>query len=212
MRAGILSSRREGRSYRLRLVTNPEDMSILSSILGVTQEVGTANPNDIGFLTGFQTINNRRLLQEVYEKRLLHKLLRVPPQASVVTADVPNDDDAKGKSSAREEWDGEMELASDEDVGREDVEEGNSDESGRYDIQERRLAGSGRSNGTGRFDPQTTYTTDEEDLSEDELEDQAYDSAGSDDDVRRSRMNRRRSYWLSKGIGPHDREGDDFVP
>lgn len=46
MRAGILSSRREGRSYRLRVVTNPEDMSILSSILGVTQEVSVYNLND----------------------------------------------------------------------------------------------------------------------------------------------------------------------
>ena len=50
-RAGILSSRREGRSYRLRVVTNPEDMSILSSILGVTQEVSTPNRNIIGRLT-----------------------------------------------------------------------------------------------------------------------------------------------------------------
>lgn len=52
LRAGILSSRREGRSYRLRMVTNPEDMSILSSILGVTQEVRAADPYLIGFLTG----------------------------------------------------------------------------------------------------------------------------------------------------------------
>ncbi|EGN95678.1 hypothetical protein SERLA73DRAFT_60289 [Serpula lacrymans var. lacrymans S7.3] len=41
LRAGILGSRREGRSYSLRNNHYPEDMSILSSILGVTQEVRT---------------------------------------------------------------------------------------------------------------------------------------------------------------------------
>ncbi|OAX37121.1 Nucleotidyltransferase [Rhizopogon vinicolor AM-OR11-026] len=39
LRAGILSARREGRTYPLRRYEEPEDMSILSSILGVTQEV-----------------------------------------------------------------------------------------------------------------------------------------------------------------------------
>lgn len=144
---------------------------------------------------------------------MLHKLLRVSPQASVLTADVPVDHGAKGKSrtsNVQEERDGDMELQSDDDARHEVVDEGNSDESGKYDIQERHPR-SGRANGTGRFDPPTTYTTDEEDLSEDELEDQAYDTAGSDDDVRKSRMGRRRSYWLSKGVGPHDRDDGDEV-
>jgi non-canonical poly(A) RNA polymerase PAPD5/7 len=39
LRAGILGARREGRTYPLRGHGEPEDMSILSSILGVTQEV-----------------------------------------------------------------------------------------------------------------------------------------------------------------------------
>lgn len=135
-----------------------------------------------------------------------------------MAADVSADQDAKGKpraGSVQEEWDGDMERESDDDSGHEVVEEGNPDESGKYDIQERRPTRSGRTNGAGRFDPVTTYTTDEEDLSEDELEDQAYDTAGSDDDTAKGRMERRRSYWLSKGIGPHDREdegGVDFVP
>lgn len=131
-----------------------------------------------------------------------------------MVADVPIDHGAKGKSragSVQEEWDRDMELESDDEAGHEVAEEGNSDESGRYDIQERRRTRSGRTNGTGRFDPLTRYTTDEDDLSEDELEDQAYDSAGSDDDVRKGRMERRRSYWLSKGIGPHDGDDEDGV-
>ena len=160
MRAGILSSRRDGVSYRLRLVTNPEDMSILSSILGVTQEVGSVSVHDIE-LTELQMINNRRLLQEVYDKRLLHNLLHVHPQAPVVIAEVPNED-AKGI-----EWD------DDSDGVHEVVEHGESDESGRYDIQ-----GPRSKNGT---DALTTYTTDEE-LSE-----------GLEDDIRKRR------YWLSKG-------------
>jgi len=192
-RAGMLSSLRSGRSYRLREATNPADMSILSSILGVTQE----------------TINNRRLLEEVYEKRTLHKLLRISPQASVVTADVPIDDeDEKGR--VREGWNGDVELEFDDDARHEVVEEGNPDDSGRYEIQARGSMQSGRTNGTGQIDSVTTYTTDEDDLSEDGLEDEAYDVAGSDDDdVHKSRMSRRRSYWLSKGIGPHEGDEDD---
>ncbi|KAF9218364.1 hypothetical protein BS17DRAFT_742293 [Gyrodon lividus] len=192
LRAGILSSRREGRSYSLRKETNPEDMSILSSILGVTQE----------------TINNRRLLQEVYDKRSLHQLLGVSSKASVVTADVPAnhqtvDKSLAGASSVQEAWDGaEIELGSDDDH-EDDAEHEDPEDPGRYHIQERRPTRQERSNGTGRFGALTTYITNEEDeekLSGDELEGQAYDTH-SDNDKWRSRMARRRSYWLSKGIG-----------
>ncbi|KAH0826966.1 hypothetical protein J3R83DRAFT_4625 [Lanmaoa asiatica] len=179
LRAGILSSRREGRSYRLRVVTNPEDMSILSSILGVTQE----------------TINNRRLLQEVYEKRLLHKLLHAS-QGPVAC-----------KKSGMETCRSSLTTAPVKKLQRKE----DPDESGKYDIQERRPTRLGGTNGTGRFDPLATYTTDEEDLSEDELEDLAYGTVGSDDDMRKGRVGRRRSYWLSKGIGPHDRDDEDGI-
>ena len=39
MKAGILNSRQSGRSVNLRGYTEPTDLSILSSVLGVTQEV-----------------------------------------------------------------------------------------------------------------------------------------------------------------------------
>jgi hypothetical protein len=45
LRAGMMSSRREGRSVKLRGQYQSEDLSILSSIMGITQEVscsGTA--------------------------------------------------------------------------------------------------------------------------------------------------------------------------
>jgi len=40
LHAGLMNSRREGRYTRLRSRTAPEDMSILSNILGISQEVG----------------------------------------------------------------------------------------------------------------------------------------------------------------------------
>ncbi len=39
MKASILNSRRSGRSAKLRGYTEPMDLSIMSSVLGVTQEV-----------------------------------------------------------------------------------------------------------------------------------------------------------------------------
>ncbi|KAJ7137931.1 hypothetical protein C8R44DRAFT_339409 [Mycena epipterygia] len=66
MRAGILEARRTGQAIRLRERYEPGDMSILSSVLGVTQE----------------TLNNRALVKEVYEKQALHRLVGVPPKVS----------------------------------------------------------------------------------------------------------------------------------
>ncbi|KAF9242103.1 hypothetical protein BU15DRAFT_87016 [Melanogaster broomeanus] len=170
-----------GRSHPLRKETNPEDLSILSSILGVTQE----------------TINNRLLLQEVYDKRLLHQLLGVSPQASVVAADVPANHQSqemslRGASSVQEAWDEVDTVPESDDNHRDHVTKyEDSDETGRYHIQERRRR-----------------REDEEEMSEDELEHRAYDIES--DDERRSRMSRRRSYWLSKGIGPEQTsQGDD---
>src|ERR1700753_763040 len=39
LHAGLMNSRREGRYTNLRLRTAPEDLTILSSILGISQEV-----------------------------------------------------------------------------------------------------------------------------------------------------------------------------
>ncbi|KAJ7286498.1 hypothetical protein C8J57DRAFT_665057 [Mycena rebaudengoi] len=64
LRAGILEARRGGQSVRLRDHYEPSDMSILSSVLGVTQE----------------TLNNRALVKEVYEKQTLHRLVGVAPK------------------------------------------------------------------------------------------------------------------------------------
>ncbi|KAI0306661.1 hypothetical protein B0F90DRAFT_1808312 [Multifurca ochricompacta] len=68
LKAGILNSRRSGRFVQLRGHVDPPDLSILSSVLGVTQE----------------TINRRRIVQEVYDKKVLHRLVGVSPRATVV--------------------------------------------------------------------------------------------------------------------------------
>ncbi|KAJ7087544.1 hypothetical protein B0H15DRAFT_922935 [Mycena belliarum] len=66
LRAGILEARRGGRAVRFRDHYAPDDMSILSSVLGVTQE----------------TLNNRALVKEVYDKETLHRLVGVPRKAN----------------------------------------------------------------------------------------------------------------------------------
>lgn len=65
LRAGILSSRQHGRAVQLRGHYEPEDMSILSTVMGITQE----------------TLNHRRLVQELYDKQVLHRIVGVKPQA-----------------------------------------------------------------------------------------------------------------------------------
>ncbi|KAF7364035.1 Poly(A) RNA polymerase cid14 [Mycena sanguinolenta] len=71
LRAGILEARRTGQAFSLRNHYEAADMSILSNVLGVTQE----------------TLSNRALVKEVYEKQTLHRLVgvapAVPPTVSV---------------------------------------------------------------------------------------------------------------------------------
>jgi len=92
MKAGILNSRQYGRSVKLRGYTEPTDLSILSSVLGITQE----------------TINRRRIVQEVYDKRVLHRLVGVPPGATVMQ-DVSRPDgtvrsNGSGASAVQSAW------------------------------------------------------------------------------------------------------------
>ncbi|KAG2154089.1 hypothetical protein DEU56DRAFT_437181 [Suillus clintonianus] len=202
MRAGILGARREGRTYPLRRQGEPEDMSILSSILGVNQE----------------TLNNRLLLQEVYDQRLLHKLLGTSPKARVVVAGVLDASTAQERSSttaARTTWTRErsvdMMIETDEESlsqepsgSRQD-----NDELGKYHIEKRRTVQRHEASQSGQ---QPEFTADEDDSVDEELdEEEGTYEMGLDDeasgDETRSRMSRRRAYWLSKGIG--DDSDDD---
>jgi len=70
LHAGFMNSRREGRYVNLRARAAPEDLSILSSILGISHE----------------TVAHRRVIQEVYESGVLHDMLGVPrPQPPELT-------------------------------------------------------------------------------------------------------------------------------
>ncbi|EIW84734.1 hypothetical protein CONPUDRAFT_47123 [Coniophora puteana RWD-64-598 SS2] len=220
LRAGSLSARREGRSVSLRGngkgkdKSDPAEMSILSTILGVTQE----------------TINNRRLLQEVYDDRALHELLGVSPKPSVsmdTTASRNNkrqgESSRRGAASVEEAWGeaeidfvGEDAVEGIEDGAGEDDEDGeddddDDDDEGRYGIQKRK---------SRPHQPDIVFISDEDDhtsgLSAEEAEyargaPDLDSGSDSDSDGGRSsvkgresakveRASARRSYWLAKGV------------
>ncbi|KAJ7154186.1 hypothetical protein C8R46DRAFT_1041916 [Mycena filopes] len=91
LRAGILNARRSGQAVSLRDRDEPGDMSILSSVLGVTQEASGrcfyALSGVVSDPSHLQTLNNRALVKEVYKLGTLHRLVgvapRVPPTVSV---------------------------------------------------------------------------------------------------------------------------------
>ncbi|TDL24987.1 hypothetical protein BD410DRAFT_826904 [Rickenella mellea] len=91
LRAGILSSRRQGQYVNLRHRghdrLDPEEMSILSSVMGVTQE----------------TINHRRLVREVFDKGTLHHIVGVPKPDAVSTNGMTNGrhDSSSSRQSGR---------------------------------------------------------------------------------------------------------------
>ncbi|KIK46541.1 hypothetical protein CY34DRAFT_75895 [Suillus luteus UH-Slu-Lm8-n1] len=180
MRAGILGARRGGRTYPLRRHGEPEDMSILSSILGVTQE----------------TLNNRLLIQEVYDQRSLHKLLGTSPKPRIVIADVPKtaardkSSTAAGNTKRIRECSVDMELETDDESLPQEPSGSHQDsnEFGKYHIEKRRLV---QRHEASQSDQQPEFTADEDDsVDEEEV---------SGDEVR-NKMSIRRSFWLSKGF------------
>ncbi|KAG2357091.1 hypothetical protein BDR07DRAFT_1298717 [Suillus spraguei] len=197
LRAGILGARREGRTYPLRRHGEPEDMSILSSILGVTQE----------------TLNNRLLIQEVYDQRSLHKLLGTSPKPCIVVADVL-ETAAQDKSSmtasrttrTQERSVDTMLETDDESPPREpSSSRQDNDELGKYHIEKRRAV---QRHEASQSDEEPEFTADEDDsLDEEEVSYKMGLNDGAFGDKMQSRMSRRRSYWLSKGIGVNN--GDD---
>ncbi|KAH9484478.1 Poly(A) RNA polymerase cid14 [Psilocybe cubensis] len=213
MRAGILSSRHKGRSVPLRGHYEPEDLSILSTVMGITQE----------------TINHRRLVQELYDRRVLHNILGVKPQPIVIQDSDDEVDDERRKDSKTSHviesvWEnGDRQSDSDNDDAhlRRNGHTGD-DDGGRYAIGRQPPKKRRR---TGREeDSHTVYLEDDDEDEEelsfgggrrgdankvDELEDGEYSSNGSDEEDRPGRFQKRddpkrdarRSYWLSKAIG-----------
>ncbi|TFY59950.1 hypothetical protein EVG20_g7606 [Dentipellis fragilis] len=230
MQSSMLNSRRTGRTVSLRDHSNPEDLSILCSVLGVTQE----------------TINRRRIVQEVYDKRTLHNILGVAPKALVVddrpaTNGASSEANGAARSSVKRAWE---KADKEEDVDYErqrdkqkkaraepevidvDAEEG---EESRYGIPPKKRRRLGKPQ-----DAHTVFTTDDED--EDDANDRKDDIvihtlSDSDDSLAREekeyavvdsgsesgevkvkvssngktspvKINRKRAYWASKAMAP----------
>ncbi|KAI0636561.1 hypothetical protein C8Q77DRAFT_1154490 [Trametes polyzona] len=201
--ASIISARREGRTVRLRPAPEAEDMSILASVMGVTQE----------------TINHRRVVQEVYDRQVLHRMLGITPKAALAPATATDQAArAEGEASVKSAWgEADMDLQ-----GSSDTElHASSDDAveSRYDIDRRRQPPKKRRRTGARADKDVTaptvYTTDDDDpyddmysratqalapsgdgISEEERE---YDLSGLDKGKEvSSAAATRRSYWLSK--------------
>ncbi|KAK1222953.1 hypothetical protein PQX77_014189 [Marasmius sp. AFHP31] len=223
MKSEILSSRRSGSAVRLRESGyRPEDLGVLSYILDVTQEV----------------INQRRVVQEVYDQRVLHKMLGVDPRPVVVTMTMDGDGggqvqgttggsrnrkrngSSEGRRTvAKEVWS--VSSGEDSDDGndvvylgskRKDQEDGElqedeEEDGGRYDIGAAKPPPAKRQK-TGKEVP--VYFVDDGDSDggseEDEDEDDSVvlDEEAEYDLEEREKpadKDKRRSYWLSKGIG-----------
>ncbi|KAI0647467.1 hypothetical protein C8Q79DRAFT_907770 [Trametes meyenii] len=203
--ATIISARREGRTVRLRPAPEPEDMSILASVMGVTQE----------------TINHRRLVQEVYDRQVLHRMLGITPKTLSLATPKPEPNGKKSsraaeKASIKSAW-GEADM---EPETEDETEDARDAVESRYEIDSRRQPPKKRRR-TGTRTGQdvtvpTVYTTDDEDpyddysfnrqedgISEEERE---YDlSALGEGQTSSARSGpsstataNKRSYWLSK--------------
>ncbi|KAF5358558.1 hypothetical protein D9756_001196 [Leucocoprinus leucothites] len=210
LRAAAISSKRQGRNFQLRKEFHPEDMSILSSVMGVTQE----------------TINHRRLVQEVYDKRVLHNILGVTPRAQVIIQDQPPEAELEqshkkrprspGSSPSKTKYsvwkDLEGRDASTTHETRELSHRNNHDpeESGKYDIgkqppRKRRRKGK-------EEDKHTVFIADDDDdgsgvdgESTDEAEAREYEVNGEKPQAGKSRsradIDQKRNYWLLKAEG-----------
>ncbi|KAG7092965.1 hypothetical protein E1B28_009266 [Marasmius oreades] len=212
----ILSSRVSGTAVRLRDEYRPEDLGVLSYILDVTQDI----------------INQRRVVQEVYDQRTLHKALGVNPRPVVVTTTTSttrNGDEINGEANlvgqsaravATKVWsvssdsddDDIVYLGSSKGTAKEEDEEG-----GRYDIGRRSSQPPKKRKKLGNSHSRMVFVIDEDadaddgesvNLDSDAEYDLQFDPAegdipGSKPPSSQTQTNGdKRSYWLSKGIGP----------
>lgn len=167
-------------------------------------------------------------MQEIYDKKTLHTLLGRKPQPSVVNGAGSKNDpkgngnlpsSSSGAKSVQSAWK-EADPGSDHDDGhhsrrRSRHTNGEDEEEGRYDISRQQPPLKRRKIGKVQ-DAHTVFTTDDE---EDELigddtagEEEHYTSDGALEKLASrdpEKVDKRRSYWLSKGIGLGSRAGDD---
>lgn len=181
-----------------------------------------------------QTINHRKLVQELYDRGTLHNIVGVKPLPVIVKSSdeisfrrshqkEPPLSKSKASRAVESVWDTED---ADHDYDHEELSSRGhrhrpaaDEERGRYDIG---LQPSKKRRKTGReSDAHTVVFVDDDDDENDEEqraneeEEREYMSFESDgDDERRPSLSRRssaksdhrRSYWLSKGIGPPDEQ------
>lgn len=215
LRATIISARQQHRTVSLRSGSAherlvPEEMSILSGVMGITQE----------------TINHRRLVQEVHDEGILHRLLGVdrPGPILIVTDltadDLVTSDRAVDSQSVLSSWTGANKdtiTISDNESGRTGAADESYESESRYDIKAGSPSRKRRRTGTDR-DAHIVYTADDEeeehsDASEvDSLleEETQYDAVhsvmneGEQENGLTKETNLtaagRRAYWISKGV------------
>ncbi|KAF9038900.1 hypothetical protein BDZ89DRAFT_1061003 [Hymenopellis radicata] len=174
-RAGIINARRTGEALRLRERYEAADLSILSSIMNVPQE----------------TVNHRRVVEEVYQSGELHAILEVEFKPRVTVFDKSVDSKGNGARRTLPDLESDMDLDSDrEEHGRKRLHSDEEEDMGRYDIG-RRPPSKRRKVGTMKDD--TVFTTDDEEEEE--------DYSGDEETAR--------DYILSAGIGLGEEEEED---
>ncbi|KLO19261.1 hypothetical protein SCHPADRAFT_899095 [Schizopora paradoxa] len=220
VRASIISARQQQRvvslrsgSVQSRLV--PEEMSILSGVMGITQE----------------TINHRRLVQEVYDDGILHRLLgiEIPGPDLVVTevvGQVVSSDRNAASQSVLSSWtSANHDANSDDEKAKPRAADDSYESESRYDIKVGSPSRKRRRVGTDH-DEHIVYTADEEEgehsdassadsLAEEEAwYDAAHSLANEKDGMNGApkahnlTAEGRRAYWISKGVGV-DHDSDD---
>ena len=224
--ASIMNARREGRAVRLRPTADPEEMSILASVMGVTQEVCERSGSILIKIRAdpslrSKTINHRRVVQEVYDRQVLHRMLGITPQPSLSLKDPAGNGSRTAEAeSVKDAWN-----HADIDLGspRRSVSGVEEEVESRYGIESRRQPPKKRrKTGTQADEDITFYTTDDEEdgysaghqpaddhgISEEEEE---YDLSALDADHRERGGGKaeKRSYWLSKAMAGGVSDGGD---
>ncbi|KAK0239497.1 hypothetical protein EDD85DRAFT_766214 [Armillaria nabsnona] len=149
LKAGIINSRRSGNTVQLRDRLDPADLSVLSAIVSITQE----------------TINHRKVVQEVYDSGDLHRMVGQKPLPQVFDG---RSNRVSGSSKNMHEMG--MDLGTDSEQEKESKkrrrEEDDESDGGRYNIgkeppKKRRRKGTSA-------DFRGLFTTDEDSVAEGE--------------------------------------------
>ncbi|KXN91438.1 Poly(A) RNA polymerase cid14 [Leucoagaricus sp. SymC.cos] len=211
LRAATINSKRQGRNFQLRKEFHPEDMSILSGVMGVTQEA----------------INHRRLVKEVYDKRVLHNIMGVKPRAQVIIQEQPVEPErdsqnqqkrprsphsppAKEKYSLWRVMEGSDTSVSHEIRGTSHRNDHDPEESGKYDIGKQPPRKRRRKD--REENKHTVFIADDEDGTDDSASNVSTDEAEAREyavngevkpgkPLSNADTEKKRNYWLSKGVG-----------